>query len=53
MPANVTTTAPTIEIIGDDAEPSDSAISALARLLLSVADHDDTTTNKETVASVT
>ena len=32
---------PTIEIIGDDHEPTDSAISALARLLLAVADQDD------------
>ena len=41
MTSNVTTTSPTIEIKGDDAEPSDAAISALARLLLAVADQDD------------
>ena len=39
MPAN---TAPTFATIGTDTEPSDAAIGALARLLLSVADHDDT-----------
>ena len=40
MPANVTTS-PTIEIKGDDAEPTDGAISALCRLLLA----DDTHTH--------
>jgi hypothetical protein len=37
MPANVTTTAPTFQIIGDG-EPSDAALAALARLLLAVVD---------------
>lgn len=40
MPSSPPITAPAIEIIGTDAEPSDSAIGALARLLLAVADHD-------------
>ena len=41
MPAEPITTAPAIEIIGDDTAPSDTAISALARLLLA----DDTHTH--------
>ena len=53
MPAEPTTS-PVFTIKGTDAEPSDSAVSALARLLLAVADRDDAPApNKETVASVT
>ena len=43
MANSLTTTSPTFSIIGTDAEPSDASISALARLLLAVAD--DTHTN--------
>jgi hypothetical protein len=39
-------TAPTFTIIGSDHEPSDAAISALARLLLAVADAEETTPKK-------
>lgn len=41
MPAEPITTAPVFEIIGNDGEPTDSAISALARLLLAVVDAEE------------
>ena len=56
MPAD-TTTAPTFATIGDDTEPTAAAVSALARLLLAVANDthtpiNDTPSPAEAVASV-
>ena len=51
MPANVTTAAPAFRIVGDDTDPTDSAIGVLVRLLLAVADGESHTPNHDTPAA--